>query len=158
MVEPSALAETVMPPSASPPADLMAPDRIWSAACASIGTSAVVASARASRAPAAVRGLLSCMVSSPNRICFSCFRSLVASARLAAFGRRLRQLPEISHDGGDLVGIEVVLEARHPRRAVRDHVAHDVLTPAGRGHRQHRAELLRGDLRLGVADAARLIK
>jgi len=41
MFEPSARAETVAPPKASPPADLIVPDSTASAACAAIGVSAV---------------------------------------------------------------------------------------------------------------------
>src|SRR6267154_5626803 len=51
MFEPSARAETVTPPKASPPADLIVPLSTASAACAVIGVSAVADIAAANTAP-----------------------------------------------------------------------------------------------------------
>ena len=53
MFEPSARADTVTPPSASPAADLMVPESTASA-CAAKGVSAVADSAAASTAPVPV--------------------------------------------------------------------------------------------------------
>src|SRR5712672_1523098 len=50
----------------------------------------------------------------------------------------------------------MVLEARHARRAVGDHLAHHVFLAAERLAREHRRELHRRELRLEVADPAGL--
>src|ERR1041385_717366 len=118
MVEPSAFAETVTPPSLSPDGPAIAPDRIASAACA--GTSIVVEASAASR-PASL---------TPARVMERLPVSLaVVLIRVAAFAlgrrRRLRRLRrhglEIRRDGGDLRLAEMVFESRHARRAVGDH-------------------------------------
>src|SRR5579862_5401060 len=60
MVAPSALAETVTPPIFSPAAEVIAPLRTTSAACAVTGSSAVAANAEAAIA-AKVSGLAGCL-------------------------------------------------------------------------------------------------
>src|SRR5437773_2515743 len=63
---------------------------------------------------------------------------------------------QISDDGVDLTGLEVVLERRHALAAVDDENAHDLVVPASRGLVQRRPVGLDAHRRLQVADAARL--
>src|SRR5438552_12385917 len=63
---------------------------------------------------------------------------------------------QISDDGVDFIGLEVVLERRHALAAVDDENAHHLVVPAGRGLAQRRAVGLDAQRRLQVADAARL--
>src|SRR5689334_21685911 len=153
MVAPSAFAETVTPPSLSPAGPAIAPDRIASAAWA--GTSIVVVASAATR-PASL---------TPARVieCLPVGLAVVliglaafALGRRRRLGRARRHGPEIGRDGGDLRLAEVVLEARHARRAVGDDLAHAVLVAARRFAREHRGELRRGELRLEMAYAAGL--
>src|SRR2546425_11103192 len=68
-----------------------------------------------------------------------------------------RQGLEVGDDRVDLVGFEMILEARHARRAVADEFTHDVFLPAEGGLRQGRTIMAAGrDLRLHVADHAGL--
>src|SRR5262249_23130443 len=65
---------------------------------------------------------------------------------------------EIGNDGIDLRGIEVILEAGHAWGTVADNLTHDAFLP-GRGIlREFRPIERARHLRLGVADAARLIE
>src|SRR5712692_9940674 len=81
------------------------------------------------------------------------------SARRIGARRRDRQRFEIGDDGIDLVGLEMILEARHVRRAVADDLAHYGLLAAERVLREIRAVFgRRGDLQLHVADHAGLIE
>src|SRR3989454_11355866 len=63
---------------------------------------------------------------------------------------------QISDDGVDLTGLEVVLERRHALATVDDENAHDLVVPASRGLVQRRPVGLDAHRRLQVADAARL--
>src|SRR5580693_2232291 len=63
---------------------------------------------------------------------------------------------EILSDGRDLLGLEIVAEARHPRRPAADVFAYQLLVAAERLARQRRRVLPRSLLHRGVADAARL--
>src|ERR1700722_16810970 len=142
MVAPSALAETVTPPSFSPVADVIEPLSSASAACAEIGTRAVAANPAAAIA-ASVKPFACRMSSSP-------FGVLIRSARdRRGRGRRWHGF-QIRNDGTDLGGLELKLEARHPRRPIADDLAHDVLLTVERVLRQDRTILSAGDLRLGV--------
>src|SRR5262252_6628411 len=124
MVEPSALAETVTPPTFSPAA-ATDPDRIASAACA--GTKAVVETSAARRPASVAPARL--MASSPD----GPVGLSVGVARILALRRRSRRRRgwrrhglEIGRDGGDLTLVEVIFEARHARRPVGDHLPHHV--------------------------------
>src|SRR5437764_1000664 len=65
---------------------------------------------------------------------------------------------EVCDDGVDLRRLEVMFEARHPRGAVADDLAHHVVLTAKRLARERRAVERAGELRLGVTDAARLVE
>src|SRR5947207_5320109 len=65
---------------------------------------------------------------------------------------------QVRGDSGDLCGLEVMPKARHARRAIADHLAHHVFLPAERLTRKGRTVERAGQLRLGVAHAARLIE
>src|SRR5580704_17519864 len=124
MVPPSGLADPVMPPMALPSDDLMVP---LSSASAKAGTDIEIAAT-------AVR----VVTITPRRMGFS--RVLVGVARRAGFDGRRRAGRrgngfDIGDDGVDLGGLEVIFEARHARRAVADHLAHDVGLAAERVHR-----------------------
>src|SRR5258708_7451108 len=71
MFEPSARADTVTPPSASPVADLMVPESTASA-CAVIGVSAVADSAAASSAPVPVNVVVLVLLMASLLICRWC--------------------------------------------------------------------------------------
>src|SRR6185503_1140278 len=115
MVAPSALADTVTPPMVLPDGDLITPDRIASASAA--GATIVMANAAARRTSACL-----VMASSP-----SMFHGHV---------RLRRHRLEISDDGVDLRRLELMLEARHVRGAVRDHLAQHIVASAGAVARQ----------------------
>src|SRR5262245_13019030 len=61
---------------------------------------------------------------------------------------------EVRGDGRDLCGLEMMLEARHARGAVADHLAHHVFLPAERFARKRRTVERARQLRLGMAHAA----
>src|SRR5207302_7792978 len=72
--------------------------------------------------------------------------------------RGLRDRLDVRDDGVDLGRLEVMLEAGHARRAVRDEAAQRELLPAERGAGQLGRVLRARHLRLGVAGAARLVE
>src|SRR5712691_7466523 len=129
MVAPSALAETVTPPILSPAADVMVPDRSASARTSAVDETSA-ATRVASEKPAHFMKRLPCM-------------QLVGSARRRIWrhGRRSRNGLQVGRDGGDLRLVELMLEARHARRAVGDHLAHHRFLSAARVLRQRRPEL-----------------
>src|SRR5438067_2607740 len=65
---------------------------------------------------------------------------------------------EIGNDRIDLCWFEVIPEARHLGAAVADEGAHRLVVAAERRARKCRAVLHAGRLRLGMADAARLVE
>src|SRR5262245_10450405 len=65
---------------------------------------------------------------------------------------------EIGDDRIDLRGVEVILETGHARSAAVDDFAHDTFLPARGILRQFRPVERARHLRLGVADAARLVE
>src|SRR5262245_52530514 len=69
---------------------------------------------------------------------------------------RRRQGFQVRYDGVDLRRLEIELEARHARRAVEDHLAYYLVAAASGFLRQRRTKGRGDDLRLEVADAARL--
>src|SRR6476661_163928 len=108
MVAPSALAETVTPPIVSPAADLIEPERMTSAANAA-GTFIVSAK------PATAARLAT------FRMCFIARSPLARSMRSGGCGGRRRrgrrrQSLDVGDDRVDLIGREMILEARHIRR------------------------------------------
>src|SRR5712671_633893 len=110
MFEPSARAETVMPPRASPPADLIVPDSTASAACAAIGLSAVADMATANTAPRPNLAkllvfLMAVLLMRPWRVSSWSYRGGMNGGRSPLFGggrcgKRWNRL-EILGDGGD---------------------------------------------------------
>src|SRR5271170_684293 len=141
MVAPSAFAETVTPPMASPAADLMVPLKSASAkAGAARQNEAAAATARfATTRPHALR------------IGFSMLMRLIGLAgatALAGFGRgrRCGNCLDVGDDGVDLRRFELDLKTRHVRAAVADDVAHDLGLAAERRARQHRRKRRVGDL------------
>src|SRR6266853_5399605 len=73
--------------------------------------------------------------------------------------RRDGQRFQIGDDGIDLVGLEMILETRHVRRAVADDLAHHGFLAAEGVPREIRAVFGgRGDLQLHMADHAGLIE
>src|SRR5262245_38673147 len=139
MVEPSALAETVMPASLSPDWPAIVPDRIASAACA--GTSIVVETSAAIRpaspAPARVIGCLPVEIRFVDR---SIRVPPFALGRRRSVGAARGYGLEIGRDGGDLGLAELILETGHARRAVGDDLPHRILVAARRIARQRRRE------------------
>src|SRR5262249_57504990 len=139
MVVPSALAETVTPPSFSPDAEVTVPLSRWSAACAAVA-----------RLIAAT--LAATSAGTPNRYAFMAF--LLVFVRSTGGGRRDRL--EIGDDRVDLAALEIVLEAGHARRAVADDAADDVVVAAGGVLGERRTEGPRIDLRRQGTHAAGL--
>src|SRR3954468_173724 len=134
MVPPCGFADTMTPPIASPADDLMLPLRMASAAWAGAGAAS---SATANTLIPRIKDVLR-----------------MASLLRCGRGNGL----EIGDDGVDLRRLEMMLEARHARRAIADHLAHDIVLPAERLARQRRAVQRARQLRLGVTDPARLIE
>ena len=88
-------------------------------------------------------------------------RSMTASPIVrihSALGRCAGDGFEIGDDCIDLHGIEVILETGHARRAVADNLAHDAFLSARGVLRQFRPVERARHLRLGMADAARLVE
>src|SRR5262245_13381243 len=142
MVVPSALADTVTPPSFSPDAEVTVPLSSWSAACA--GVARLIAATLAATS-----------AGTPNRYAFMAFLLVfVRSIRLASGGGGHRL--EIGDDRVDLAALEIVLEGGHARRAVADDAADDVVVAAGGVLGERRTEGPRVDLRRQVAHAAGL--
>src|SRR5262245_8740100 len=83
---------------------------------------------------------------------------LLRSARRGGGRGRRWDGSEIRDDGFDLGRLEVILEAWHARRAVADDVAHHGVLSARGVARQLRPVERARHLRLGVADAARLVE
>src|SRR5437588_2006082 len=147
---PAALAETVTPPKVSPAVFLIEPESTTSAAPAD----RVSARPHAAEAARIARCRLCCMVRSPEK-----FRGRSASAgRGCGGGRRwLRQRLDEGGEGLDLLGLEIVFEARHPRRALGNVLADQAFIAAQRRLRQRRPVLpRRGELRAHMADHAML--
>src|SRR6185436_846184 len=134
MVPPAGFADTMTPPIASPADDLMLPLRIASAALSRTGTPR---SATTNAPTARVNGVLR-------------MASLLRCGRRDGF--------QVGDNGVNLRRLEMVLEARHARRAVADHLAHHSVLPAERLPRQRRPIQRARQLRLGVTKAARLIE
>src|SRR5437773_2322484 len=144
MVPPAGLAETVMPPSFSPCAEVMVPLSTASAALAG-------ASIAAAPNTIALRRMVCVLFMAWPPVVL--FRSAHRGR-----GGRWGNGSQIRDDGFDLGGLEMILEARHARRAVADDLAHHRLLAAGRVLRQFRTVERARQLRLGMTDAAGLIE
>src|SRR5580704_9824164 len=107
MVAPSALAETVTPPSFSPAADVMDPLSSASAACADSGINAVAANPAAAMAAKVKRFACFMSVSLGMSIRSTCRRRIWGWHGLQVRGDRI-----------DLGGLELKLEAWHARGSV----------------------------------------
>src|SRR5215470_16028310 len=158
MVEPSALAETVTPSILSPAADLIDPLSTTSAAFAEGAKTAKAASARPMAVVAAK--LLAIPLAIRLRIMAGLLIVVSSVRRIGRCGcgrRGDRQGLDVGNDGVDLVGTEMILEARHVRRAAADEFTHDVFLSAQRHPGQQRAKVPHGrDLHLHVTDDAGL--
>src|SRR3982074_275981 len=141
MVPPTGFAETVMPPSFSPPAAVIVPLKMASASAVA-GTIMAAALIRKMK----------------RRAPFMCrlplFSFLADRSSCGRGGDRF----QIRDDGLDLGRLEMILEAGHAGRAVADDVSHHGLLTAGRILRQLRTVKGARQLRLGMADAAGLIE
>src|SRR5262249_54628597 len=83
---------------------------------------------------------------------------LIRSARRARRSGRGGYRFPVRNDRFDLWGLEMVFEARHARGAVAEALPHHRLLSAGRILRQFGTVERARHLRLGVADAARLVE
>src|SRR5262249_41274258 len=83
---------------------------------------------------------------------------LIPSARRARRSGRGGYRFQVRNDRFDLGGLEMVFEARHAGSAVADDLPHHRLLSAGRILRQFGTVERARHLRLGVADAARLVE
>src|SRR5262245_21944309 len=117
MVVPSRLADTVTPSSLPPDAEVIDPANSWSAAWAPVAIAKLAAVASKRLRIVIIILLWSLFESLGNQV-----ENEGASARRRRCGHRDRA--HIGDDGVDLVGLEVVLEAGHARRAIHDVLAH----------------------------------
>src|SRR5262249_6339327 len=147
-VPPTGFADTVTPPSFSPAAEVIVPLRMASPAfapAARLITAPMMAISVASRIPCA-------------RVMTLPPVGLIRSARRACRSGRNGYGFQVRNDRFDWCGLDMIFEARHAGGAIADDLPHHRFLSARRILRQFGTVERARHLRLGVADAARLIE